>query len=288
MEGLLKTDWEQCYSRYIATVEFDNQQLKELFLALLNSRDVLERERLWSEMRDQVLGSNEAFKLANPFYLGVGNPNSDILFVGREKAFNIGEHPELLVKESINNILQWKYIQANPNGNYLEELGYNPLFPKAYHRQQLPPRHTWSIYSNIVAGLVGGGLTARNLFVEADNINQSLFNYCFSTELNHIPAAYNGGGNVVDARKDLLRNDFYKKFSKVIVGVGQSASNELLRNLFGLNNAFEEVILGHNKAGEIRAQICIEGNRKVILCRQLSGAAGWTNAALAKLVNQMH
>jgi hypothetical protein len=286
MKELLEINWEKKYREYIDVLNFKDLNLKSNFLELLNQSDSLLREKQWSNIYVKLINVEEIYKLSNPFYIGAGNPNSNILFLGKEKAFDIVQRPELLIKESVNNILHWNYIQNNPNADdLLNSLGYNPLFPRGYHNQNLRPRHTWGLYSQIIAGLENKD--KKELFEETNNLTNSLFNYCFTSELNHIPSKYSQGRKLIGARKELLKNKFFRRFNKIIVGAKGYVELNELTELLGTSAVFKEITLGRNNGRVIKAFLCIDNQRKIIYCDQLSGSAGWTNEAITALIHVM-
>jgi hypothetical protein len=282
MKKLLKGNWDDEYCKFIDNLEFDDSHLKMDFLSLLKCKDSKKRETLWNKLRVNLLNSKEVWKLSNPFYIGFGNPESKILFLGKEKGFDIEKHPELFVKESINNIVQWEYIIKKDSKDLFDNLGFNPLFPREYHTQNLRSRHTWGIYSQIIAGLKNKD--KKKIFEETNKLTNSFFNYCFISELNHIPSKYSKGHKVIPERKDLLKKNFYQNFSKIIIGAKGYLKLEELKELFNISTDFSEIKLGENKQREIKAFVYKDKKKTVIYCDQLSGGAGWTDDAINELI----
>ena len=282
MNILLKENWDDKYYDYIDKLEFEDVSLKKDLLNLLKCKDSIQRESLWNGLRVKHKNLQEVWKLSNPYYIGFGNPNSDILFLGKEKGFDIEKHPELFIKESINNIIQWEYIQTN-NSKLLTNLGFNPIFPREYHTQKIRPRHTWGIYAQIIAGL--NNKITKNVFEETKKIKDSFFNDCFISEINHIPSKYSRGHKLISERKELLKRDFYQNFSKIVIGAKGYLNIEQLKDLFNISTDFNEIKFGENNQREIIGLVYQTEKQTVIYCDHLSGAAGWTNNALDKLIN---
>ncbi|MGQ1946065.1 hypothetical protein ACT3CD_03040 [Geofilum sp. OHC36d9] len=193
-------------------------------------------------------------------------------------------HPELFIKESINNIIQWESILNNPT-NILTDLKFNPFFPREYHTQKMRPRHTWGIYAQIIAGLKSKN--TKDIFEETENITDSFFTDCFITEINHIPSKYSRGHKLISERKELLKNDFYKNFSKIVIGAKGYLQIEQLKDLFNITSDFKEVKFGANNQREIKGFVYKNNSQTIIYCDHLSVGAGWTNDALDKLIDTL-
>lgn len=282
MKTLLKEKWDDKYYNYIDNLTFADTALKLDFLKLLKCKDSKKRELMWGDLCVKIDDLQEVWKLSNPYYIGFGNPDSDILFIGKEKGFDIEKHPELFIKESINNIIQWESILTNPN-NILNDFKFNPLFPREYHTQKMRPRHTWGIYAQIIAGLKNKN--TKEIFEETKNITGSFFTDCFITEINHIPSKYSKGHKLISERKELLKNDFYKNFSKVVIGAKGYLQIEQLKDLFNITSDFNEVKFGENNQREIKGLVYKDNSQTIIYCDHLSGGAGWTNDALDNLID---
>lgn len=284
---LLKTDWESKYVEYIENLPFTSNKLKKQLIEILKCSDAVEREKKWNEMRITLSEMQEIYKISNPYFIGFGNPNSDILFIGKEKGFDIVKHPELLMKESVNNILQWKCIVNEPNktqAEYYNNLGFNPMFPRLHNYNTIfRGGHTWALYSKVIVG-TNHNSEWRQLFYETQIFDTSIFNHCFMTEVNHIPSKYSTGENyLIDKRREFLQQAFFKKFSKIIIAAHNYLSDEEISEIFGLNNTPEEVELGENNRNTFMAR-CWRINGKIIIrTNQLSGLAGWTDVALNNL-----
>lgn len=165
-------------------------------------------------------------------YLGTGNPNSNILIIGKESAIDSVINKEQFEREIFNNANDWRrnlaenvsqelvdsWFSSNPN--------YNPLYP---YKGQLN-----KIENNKTGRNGGTSKTFYNyqkLIDKIFNENQkSLYiNFhenCFITELNSVTAEYS---HLVDAdernssiikRQDLLAHSFYQSFPVIIIAVG--------------------------------------------------------------------
>lgn len=289
MEELLKTDLEGKYRKYIETVELSDEELKTEFLELLEIQDPVERTEKWKKMKVFISSFKELVHLANPYYIGYGNPSSKILFVGKEKAFNLYHHPELFIQESVNNTLHWKLIgqsgDLNPPQMPEREMGFNPAFPKSYFTNKFRLNHTWGSYAKIVAGITGTGDPGA-LLNETQVYKNSFFNKCFTTEVNHIPSRYSENRKLTTERQEFLKHPFFRSFSTVIIGAKGYLDDKQITDLFEAEPKIEEIELEPNgkRTGKTIKLYTNKHGQRIIYCNQLSGAAGWSSEAMAKLV----
>lgn len=291
MADYFKEDWDKEYLNYIKNLDKRSldTELKADFLRILENPRPSERELEWNKLKINVRAVSHLPNLANPYFIGFGNPKADILILGKEKGFDVFNGTDLLIKESINNTLHWKLLEnyTGDNSSFANENGFNPRFPRYYNYGKLPARHTWSLYAEIVAQLKGLQISSKELFQEEKDVEKSLFNYCFISEINHIPSKYSNGGKLVNERKTFLKQGFYKKFSYVIIGAKSYLKDrELIKNIFKVD-FIDDVPLGRNKARELRGDFYKSKRQKIIVVDQLSGAAGWPNEALNALVAKL-
>lgn len=292
MKTLLQKNWEERYMSYISDNVKINEELKSSFIELLKAKDLKERYSLWNAIKINLVNIKEIQQLANPYYIGFGNPNSDILFIGKEKAFDIMNSPELLLHESVNNTLQWELLAKSKKENKeidslnFKEEGdknrFNPRFPQLYHTGKIKSRNTWGMYAGLVNQLIPGQTISKD--GESDF---NFFNHCFMTELNFKPSKYSKGYALSKIRKELLQDQFFKNFKYVIVGANAIITIEELKDLFQCDSTIRKVLLEKGKEKGKTVSIIETANQKIILCNQLSGAAGWTTVAIKELVNQI-
>lgn len=289
MIELLKIDWEEKYFDFVSRLTFEDKTLQKDFLSLLRCKDSKQRKILWENIRVNITDIREIWKLSNPYYIGFGNPESNILFLGKEKGFDIEKHPNLLIHESINNIVQWNYINTiESNKSHVDifnYLGYNPQFPRLFHIQNISPRHTWSLYSQIVAGIYS--LNRKEIFEEKTKYDKSFFNHCFISETNYIPSKYSRGNKLIPERKEFLKQPFFKNFTKIIIGAKGYLSLDEISDIFDISSESKQINLGKNKQRNIEAYILFNEKTKIVYCDQLSGASGWTNEAISNLINEL-
>ncbi|MEJ1222791.1 hypothetical protein [Sediminicola sp. 1XM1-17] len=288
MNNLLEQGLESKYIEYVENLPLKDKALQKSFIELLNENDCLKREKIWQSVSVQVENMKEMNQLANPFYLGFGNPDSDLLFIGKEKAFNIINSPGLFIKESVNNTAQWHKLKKTKepldHQNLNNEIGFNPMFPKAYHTGVIKQRHTWGMYATIASGLKNKDTKTH---LNSMDYNTSFFQDCFMTEFNHMPSKYSPGKMKINKeRKDLLSSAFYKRFKTVIIGAQNYVTKELLAELFDIQEDGTIHIVGRNKRGDIKVVKYQNAHGQTfITCNQLSGAAGWTDDSVKNLIH---
>ena len=107
-------------------------------------------------------------KLPENYYLGIGNPESSILFIGKEAGDDIGTE---IYHGSVKN---WN----NKNYDYTKK--FIPAEPKL-----LNLNHTWQRYQKLYEQIL------NNLGIVIDKKNKYEINFVeniFTTELSHLPA----------------------------------------------------------------------------------------------------
>lgn len=214
---------------------------------------------------------NGVSTLACPYWIGVGNPRADILFIGLEPAVA----PEPFTLECPANAHLWEKVC---NG---EDSPCSPLFQPHVARRNLGGGHTWAIISKVIAA-ARRNLDWRTLF-RADAFEDSLFFHCFLGEY-YTRAAPNheGAVNTGLVVNQVLRR-FYARFHRVIIHGAEFLGNPLLSELrAALNFNVQGVALSHLDAGKPLGRMTQDG-RRLLLTHHLSGAAGFTNEALNQL-----
>lgn len=61
-----------------------DEDLRVSFLKILELRNPLHRVEEWKNLKVKVSSFRQLVYLANPFFIGYGNPESGILFLGKE------------------------------------------------------------------------------------------------------------------------------------------------------------------------------------------------------------
>lgn len=172
-------------------------------------------------------------------FLGTGNPNAKILFIGKEAAINILKSSEQHKREVINNANDWKNnfnnkLQFSDVDNWFSRdcvPTYNPLYPYQGQRNTVESRNE---KGDIVRGKEGTSKTWYNYQKIADivycsNLKSDLINFhenAFITELNQVTGSYSKDvpkklrQESINNRIELLRESFFKEFPITIVAVG--------------------------------------------------------------------
>lgn len=274
---IINNKYEEKYINYLNTLK--NDHLSKKLITILKEKELSERLKMWNNFTIKLNEIKDIKYLSNPFYIGYGSPNAEILFLGKEKAIDVAGSPEIFFHESINNILQWEQLSiGNEDDGKLE---FNPLRPQSYHKVKnnhiIKKRDTWGMYAQIVKGI------SSNEEISHDNF----FDYCFTTEVNFIPSKYSDHLKLHSERTELLQRQFYKNFKYVIIGAIGSIDTEKIKEIFGDCLECEPFIIGENKSRKIKITVFKNDNQKIILCDQLSGAAGWTTEAIEKLIKEI-
>jgi len=220
--------------------------------------DFVDIVKIAHQSSEKFYGKEENIGQANPFFIGFGNPNSDLLILGKEKGFETG-NSEQLNFESIKNPNEWLHyiqneIQYHKGKHYATSSHYlNAYIP---YSGKMKSGHTWNKYSKLTSELFNKpALTENNSFLE----------YAFISEINHEPSKYSKIRKFdFQTRIDLLNNDFYKSFQKTILGCGNYLSWKTIEETFDVKFCED-----YSKQRE-KLVLFKNGERKLILTRQLS------------------
>lgn len=160
---------------------------------------------------------NEEFK-----YIGTGNPNADILIIGKETSINKVDADQYK-REMLNNFHDWKTMSIyNPSEvkNYFENGDYSPLYPykgqifNIDNGKNKGTSRTWYNYQKLY----------NLICYKPDNSNIDFHENIFITEVNSTPSRRTKDANTssICERKDtLLKSEFINDFPIVIIsGVG--------------------------------------------------------------------
>lgn len=207
---------------------------------------------------DEFYGLEEK-KSPNPFYIGFGNPNSEVLILGKEKGFDYENNEKQAFFESINNPKEWHHYIKNEI-SYTEEKydsnsGYynNSFIP--YLEAIKKSGHTWNKYKKLIQEVYPNEEFQDNFFLRN----------CFISEINHNPSKtsiikkYN-----FEERINFLKHSFYKSFRVTILACGNYLDNNLIQEIFDIKFK-EDLSNPHNKFVVFENE-----NRILINTRQLS------------------
>lgn len=235
------------------------------------SQDDLDiRKKEWEKYISSIQGvdNQQTFEvISNPFFIGYGNPNADILIIGKEKGFNYSDfNYSQFYNESFNNCTYWKNLVSKQSDICFDQCFNNPLHPYFYN-PKLSSGHTWRKYCQIVSEI-----KAMELGFDKDN---SFLNHCFITEMNHVPSKTSKGRLPVLNRESyhkriaFLEDDFFKKFKYVINTAKAYETIGLTEKLFDLNWSFNDYISGGDK---LYSHFFSNKERKGVVTYQMSGS----------------
>jgi len=244
----------------------------------------------WGNIKITLNQIKHLSKLANPFYLGYGNPNSKILILGQEKAFDIIYNPDLLFHESMANPFQWNELNDTSWGEK-SNLDFDPRFPIKYfnysYENEKSKRYwarTWYKYSLLISSIYSES-TPKEMYFEKENISKSFFNYCFCSEVNDSPKKNTSNVNTLVERLKLTPKlyKFYQSFPVVLLAIGKSVQGnplDFINSVFGKTEELDYLEIGIKEDNEL--PICprlyqSENGQKIILCSQMSGNSRWKN-----------
>lgn len=191
----------------------------------------------------------------NPFYIGFGNPNSDVLIVGKEKGFN-AENTEQLFVESVRNPEEWKHhIDNNDSFNtvpFNESVGYiNAFMP---YEGPMKGTHTWSYYSKLLG-------SQKNIKYHKNEFLSD----CFITEVNYRPSKKSQIKKFNDeVRLSFLMEPFYRSFKTIVLACGNYLGENQIEQVF-------KVLWQKDLSQPNRKLVLYKGNEHVLVnTRQLS------------------
>lgn len=219
----------------------------------------------WSYQKSlEFYESNSRESVPNPYYIGFGNPNSKILVIGQELAFDSNDL-EKLKRESIENPSQWK---RKITGKFKKEQeGFDPEMPYGDFISDKNKRGntTWSVYEKL------NNLIGKNFRVVEDG--NFKYNFFF-TDLNSIPSRYSKGlseKTKKDRMQFLKTNGFFQHFKIVILALGRYLDRNDIIEIFKVSSKEEKSKL--EGKGKKLITYFDESNKKLIIhTRQLSGS----------------
>lgn len=203
--------------------------------------------------------NNTEKKTPNPFYIGFGNPNSEILILGKEKGFDFENNESQAFYESINNPKEWSsYLKDNLTFTLekkYENSGYynNCFIP--YLQKIKKSGHTWNKYAKLIQEIYPNEEFDSNFFLKK----------CFISEINHKPSTK----SIIkkydfEERFNFLKQPFYKSFRITILACGNYLNNNLIEEIFDVKLK-EDLSKPNNKFVAFE-----NGNRILVNTRQLS------------------
>lgn len=178
------------------------------------------------------------FSKERKLFLGSGNPNANILFIGKEAAIDINKSPQQYEKEYSKNVEDWETNfssnkQFEDIDNWLVKPSpvFNSLYP---YKGQLNKIESRNKEGDIIRGKGGTSKTWFNYqkiiySIYFDNKVSELINFhefAFCSELNQETGKYSKDipidkrAESIAKRKELFQKQFFKEFPITIVAVG--------------------------------------------------------------------
>lgn len=196
------------------------------------------------------------FSKTNKLFLGLGNPNAKILFIGKEAAIDKEASTLQYEIEVVNNVTNWEHNcevnkQFDEVDNWFMDYGipkYNPLYP--YKGQ----KNTIHRHKNVEDKIISNGGTSKTWYnyqkiidalfynaIQSENIN--FHEHVFISELNQETGKYSHlvpkdkREKSIANRTSLLETSFFRDFPITIVAVGHYVRdfNIDLEVIFGMN-----------------------------------------------------
>lgn len=281
--------YQEKYREYIQGLNLPDDFKKQV-IELLENKNLEKRKEIWDGINITLRELPNIHKIANPYFLGYGNPDSDILFIGKELGFDIGNHPHLLLHESVNNLLHWKKIIEKEDLIYgQDENGkdkvFDPTFPSPFFPKKTSG-HTWRLYSKVIAGYLGEDLKTKGntMFKEMKDRNNSFFKYCFLTEYHFLPISKNQNKSNSGRRIDFLENEnFFKKFKVILITAKKYVSREVIEDWFDCKREEAKDLFVKKENTKVEVFRNAEQGQMILRLAQLSGSAGWSHEKLQKI-----
>lgn len=185
-------------------------------------------------------------------YIGYGNPNAKILFIGQEAAIDRETHPNRYEYEIASNAEQWKSIVSKDVGYELVnhskiEFGL-PLHPwpnqkfqvrsemqNGNFRGEFGTSKTWYNYQKLINKILELFSKDRKTMTKDDHLD--FHRLSFHTDMSDATFRKHSntaeGKNSVIKRASLLSCDFFRNFSVVIAAVGHFPRDTYGDSYFG-------------------------------------------------------
>jgi len=220
-------------------------------------KEFIELVKIASKKSGQFYSDRDNLNKPNPFYIGFGNPNSDILILGKEKGFEQDNKDQLTV-ESINNPYEWNNYIVNDFEFYKTKFNKNSkLYLNAYYPYEgkMKSGHTWTKYNSLI----------QKIYFNKTFENNGFLRHTFISELNHVPSKYSNIKKFNSpTRLIFLLNKFFRSFKITILACGNYLSKKDIEDIFEVEFC--------NDLSKPREKLLIfkSNNRTIVNTRQLS------------------
>lgn len=178
------------------------------------------------------------FANTNSLYVGTGNPNAEILIIGKEAAISMDTNEEQYNLEMKSNSKDW--LRNIENKTQFTDVTswfvqhppmFNPLYP---YKNQLNTIEMRNRQGDITRGHGGTSKTWHNYQKLSDSIfsngmkstHVNFHEHAFCSELNQVTGKYsndvprNARMESIQKRRELFNYPFFKRFPITIVAVG--------------------------------------------------------------------
>lgn len=245
-------------------------------------------------------------------YIGLGNPNSNILIIGHELGFesskpfpmratkhwtcpypNTNYYKMLHLNEVILNYNLWlTKISGHsiiPNCN-VQDPEFPPSFCNLFNKEKIRS-HTWGLINQIISFH-----ESFPFHFNAVNLSDSFFQHCFLTELNLVPASKSAHVKknyeaVSDRFNYLLSTSFYQDFQTIIFSCATYLKTCIpdyqskIKEAYGVTNT---PISHYPNIRNIKQVFTNESGKKIIVTNQLSGSCFWRTSELKLLASLIY
>jgi hypothetical protein len=233
------------------------------------------------------------FAVDKKMLVGTGNPNSDILLIGKESAIDREKCADQFLREIERNPTDWlENISENaalndvPNWFHFPH-SYNPLYP---YKGQFNKVESRDKNNQIIRGKGGTSRTCFNYQKITDHVfrkneKSSLINFhefTFSTELNQITGKYSKDVpkklriESINNRCELLSKPFFKNFEITIVAASHYVRDfdinlcKIFEVEFDAGKSEQEKFTSNREFINIHYDNLYEPNRMLLHTNQLS------------------
>ncbi len=201
-------------------------------------------------------------KGVNEYYIGIGNPNSKILIIGKESAIDKNDFQNL--ENYKNNASVWN---CNIKQNTCEAFEY--YVDDKHPLRKSWGKNTWSKYQKLYDYI---------LDKETENFKVDFLNDIFTTEINDSPSKTTSEANKlnISSRKEILKtSQFIQNFPVIILAcsnyISNKEKNREIDNIFDVKYIGDEIGTKFYSAGNWYFLHYNEDKTKLVIhTRQLS------------------
>lgn len=158
--------------------------------------------------------------ISNPFYIGMGNPDSKILIFGQELALDSNKNnPNSVLGFFQEQLYHHSLLLNPPTSNF--DCNFNPYSANDF-RKVTKHSYTWGIYSKWIAAFNDGDSSNYKNYLIPDTRKDKFENYCFYTELYHKPSPKHEQSETSNERMSLFESqlfiNFFETFDIILIG----------------------------------------------------------------------